>query len=152
MNPKQLLEAIIRPALACLGSQYCTQSAVILLLATAAQESLCGEYVGQVGGPALGIFQMEPATYQDTLARSHEPRLLAPHYAKRMVYDMRYATQMARLKYWLAPDPLPAPEDMCGMWQYYKRVWNTALGDTTMTEFYFHWREFVRPNLMEAAA
>lgn len=151
MKPSQLTEAIIRPALACLGSQYCTQSAVILLLATAAQESLCGEYVTQVGGPALGIFQMEPPTYRDVLQRAHEPRLLAPHHAERMVYDFRYAAQMARLKYWLDPEPLPAADDMGGMWSTYKRVWNTPQGAATKKQFITHWETFVLPTVRAAA-
>ena len=40
-------------------------SAVNLLLGTAAQESRLGEYIEQVNGPALGIFQMEPKTEID---------------------------------------------------------------------------------------
>ena len=43
-----------------------SDNAVNLLMGTAAQESHLGKYRKQLGGgPALGIFQMEPATFND---------------------------------------------------------------------------------------
>jgi hypothetical protein len=43
-----------------------SESAVNLLLGTAAQESQFGTYFRQIGGgPALGVFQMEPDTEID---------------------------------------------------------------------------------------
>ena len=43
-----------------------SDNAVNLLMGTAAQESHLGKYRKQIGGgPALGIFQMEPATFND---------------------------------------------------------------------------------------
>ena len=44
------------------------QSAIDLLLGTAAQESAFGTYLRQVNGPALGAFQMEPATFKSVKA------------------------------------------------------------------------------------
>lgn len=150
MNAKQLWEAIIGPALRALGTQYGGASAEVLLLATAAQESLCGEYVHQVNGPALGIYQMEPPTYADTCTRNSRRLPDGYHSRDRLVYDLRYATQIARLKYWLDPEPLPYPEDMGGMWSYYKRVWNTPAGAATKEQFVAHWEGLVLPVLKES--
>ena len=64
MKATQLREQVIAPALAKI--ELCTPAAVKLLLGTACVESQCGEYIKQMGtGPALGIFQIEPATYHD---------------------------------------------------------------------------------------
>ena len=45
-----------------MGGNYESKNANFLSLCTAAIESNCGYYIKQVGGPALGIWQMEPAT------------------------------------------------------------------------------------------
>lgn len=69
-SPRALsyMENIIKPALACLRLDRLTDyRALHLLLGTAAQESHLGEYVKQINGPAMGIYQMEPATYDDIL-------------------------------------------------------------------------------------
>ena len=59
MDPKQLKELIERVLR---KVNLYSDAAVDLLMLTAAQESACGKYIRQLGnGPALGIFQMEPA-------------------------------------------------------------------------------------------
>ena len=45
-----------------------SKNAVTLLLRTAAHESLMGHFMKQVRGPALGSFQMEPATFYDHIS------------------------------------------------------------------------------------
>lgn len=63
MNKKQLRDLIKRVLVAL---DLHSESAENLLIGTAAQESALGEYIRQLGnGPALGIFQMEPATFKD---------------------------------------------------------------------------------------
>src|SRR5699024_8406520 len=60
----QLREYVIRPVLEKMGVY--TKAGEELLVLTAATESLGGTYIHQVGGgPALGIYQMEPASYWD---------------------------------------------------------------------------------------
>ena len=62
MKATQLREQVIAPALAKID--LFSPEAVALVLGTACVESQCGEYIKQMGkGPALGIFQIEPATY-----------------------------------------------------------------------------------------
>jgi hypothetical protein len=64
IDPTQLRVRVIRPALSRID--LWSAAAEDLLLGTAAVESGCGRYLVQVGGgPALGIFQMEPATHDD---------------------------------------------------------------------------------------
>lgn len=148
MYPRQLFQSIIVPALAALGSQFASPAAAVLLLATTAQETLCGHYLVQIGGPALGIFQMERATWRDVLNRAGSSLPAAPHRADRMVYDLRYAVQIARLKYYLDPQALPAADDIGGLWDYYKRVWNTKLGAATEVQFRARWAQYVAPALV----
>ncbi len=53
---------IVQPVLAALGTW--SLESEMLLMGTAAHESLL-IYTHQIGGPALGYFQMEPATHDD---------------------------------------------------------------------------------------
>ena len=115
MKPDQLLTYIIRPALrimTAVAGEYNQPAAAIQLLGTSAQETHCGEYVHQIDGPALGIYQCEPETHQLTLrwAQEHDEHVLG-HYNQpdeRLIYDLRYATMIARLLYRSIPKPLPA--------------------------------------------
>ena len=66
MNTEQLLELIITPTHKYMGGNYQSDSADLLSLCTAAIESDCGYYIKQLNGPALGVWQMEPATHNDT--------------------------------------------------------------------------------------
>jgi hypothetical protein len=66
---------VIAPALALIGLGGA--AAEELMLGTALQESGGGWRLAQAAGPALGIWQMEPATFTDlaTIFLSHEPAL-----------------------------------------------------------------------------
>ena len=66
MDAFQLRTEIVKPALEAIG--YYSPAAEALIMGTAAQESHL-KYVKQLGdGPALGLFQMEPATHDDIWA------------------------------------------------------------------------------------
>ena len=62
MNINQFEDLIIQPTLEELG--YATPNAIQLVTATALAESRLF-YIHQLGRPALGVFQMEPATHDD---------------------------------------------------------------------------------------
>lgn len=112
-----------------------------LLFLTACVESDCGKYNRQLGGgPALGIFQMEPAThddiwenylrYRDSLASRVMSVLdedVEPS-AKLLVDNDNYACIMARIKYLRSPYVLPMFDDIQGLAQYWKDIYNTELG------------------------
>lgn len=60
---KNQFRSLILRVLTNVDPALCSDAAVNLLLGTAAQESEFGKYIRQIRGPALGVFQMEPATF-----------------------------------------------------------------------------------------
>ncbi len=116
--------------------------AIDLLLGTAAQESGFGRYMKQLNGPALGAFQMEPATFEWLQVKYDDkyPELVG-RYAKEMEWDLRLAIVMARLRYRAVPLPLPdgGIETLAA---YYKRHFNTPLGKATEEEFMANYRKY----------
>lgn len=143
---------VIRPVLQLMGARFASEAAVQLLALTAAAESgfefrrqradyRDGEWTY---GPARGIYQMEPATFDDVRRYLRERRgsdqwdavqIFMPEpetvTADWLCFDDALATAIARIRYWMDPEPLPAPDDFDGLWQTYKRVWNTPLGAAT---------------------
>lgn len=108
-----------------------------LLLLTAAHESHLGTYIRQVRGPALGVYQMEPATHDDIWRNflAHRPALakeahLLAGYDRllQLEADLAYQTLMARIHYLRIPAPLPWSGDVWAMAEYWKQWWNTPLG------------------------
>jgi hypothetical protein len=47
------------------------------------------------------------------------------------LYDLRFATCMARVKYLTIPEPLPAANDIGAIAAYWKQYYNTLAGGTT---------------------
>lgn len=146
MNPQQLHDYIIKPALQYMGGNYYSKDAAFLLLCTAAIESNCGEYIKQINGPALGIWQMEPTTEADIWvncdvlfsAFANKIRALATIDKLGLVSLMHsplYACAMARLKYAMDSKKLPSRENLRDVYDYYKRVYNTPLGASTWEKF-----------------
>ncbi len=149
MNPQQLLDYIIKPTLKYMGGNYYSKESAFLLLCTAAIESNCGEYIKQINGPALGVWQMEPDTHNDIWDNCDA--LIGPFEQK--IYDIcgrctdntlidspKYACAMARLKYSMDPHPLPkytgdSNVDLKSFYDYYKRVYNTGLGASTFDKW-----------------
>ena len=153
MNPEQLLIYIIPPALLALGDKFNSYRAHIQLLATCGHESHCGEFVHEEHdkkrGAALGIYQCEPTTHRLVLhwTMKHEPTVLVSLTSSddRLMYDLNYATQIARLLYYSIPEPLPAV-DMTAMWHYYKSYYNRG-GAATQNEWDANWKRFIAPVL-----
>ena len=119
------------------------QSAIDLLLGTAAQESAFGTYLKQVNGPALGAFQMEPATFYTVKAWSVRrfPLVLEGRYAPELEYDLSIAILSARLNYLSKPDSIP--ESLQGQAAYWKKYWNTYLGKGTIEQYVKNWQRYV---------
>lgn len=127
-----------------------------LLIFTCAAESLGGTYIRQVNGPALGIYQMEPETYNDLWQtylknKTHLCMILLSNFdlcfqpsPERLIYDLRFATAMTRLFYSRIPTPLPKADDIEGLWFYYKRYYNTEKGKATMKETIKKYHDFLR--------
>lgn len=119
------------------------QSAIDLLLGTAAQESAFGTYLKQVNGPALGVFQMEPATFYTVKAWAEKrfPLILEGRCATELEYDLSIAILSARLNYLSKPDSIP--ESLQGQAAYWKRYWNTYLGKGTIEQYVRNWNKYV---------
>lgn len=137
LNLTQFKSLIVRPALDAvnLGGD----KAVNLITGTCLAESSLA-WLQQISGPALGIAQMEPATHDDcwnNYLRHNQDlanRILAtcglsglPD-ASIMVWNLRYAVLMARVKYLRVQAPLPAATNATALSVYHKRHYNTALG------------------------
>ncbi len=147
----QFTKYIIKPALTVIGHD--SPAAVELVLGTALQESRL-QYVKQLGnGPALGMFQMEPATHDDIWENylAYKPELAdavkslaAPNggghpSANELIGNMWYAAAMCRVHYLRVSDPLPSAGDTPGMAAYWKEHYNTHLGAGTEEEFEEVW-------------
>lgn len=136
-------ELIIRPTLKML--ELYSEDAEELLILTMAQESDGGTYFKQIHGPALGAFQMEPATHDDIwnnyILKHHDLKedvikmmgvSIWPPDAKRMIFDLEYAVMMARIFYERVPEKLPLSTSIPDIAVYYKKYWNTSLGKATI--------------------
>jgi hypothetical protein len=142
INPKDLREFIIKPALKELGMW--SDIAENLVAGTCAVESNMGMYLKQKGGgPALGIYQMEPATHTDIWENfiAHRHTLVdkigyskMPH-PKTLVYDLDYATKMCRIHYFRQSEPLPIDNSVEKLGQYWKNHYNTIKGAGTVEKF-----------------
>jgi hypothetical protein len=138
LDADQLISLVIKPALTDLV--LLSDEAVELLVFTCAVESDGGTYLKQIGGPALGIYQMEPKTYNDIWqnyinhSSSLKLKLVLNFNAgfmpdeDRLIYDLRFATAMARIHYLRVAAPLPKLYDLDGLWSYYKAYYNTSKG------------------------
>lgn len=154
IDADQLREAVIKPVL--LRVELYSPAAEVLLLGTAAAEGIIGNrsMLRQVGGPALGIYQMEPATHGWlvgwVLARSSRFTPLIEWVQKtggfheeRLVYDLAYMSVLCRLRYLVVPAPLPRADDLPGLAAYWKKHYNTSLGKGTVAGFLSKFRSYV---------
>lgn len=141
INLKDLANYVITPTLTILGLY--SKSAEQLLAGTYVVESLMkGEArLHQVGGgPARGIYQMEPATLTDCFNSylRYRPELLAKvrhlmcvnmDQVQQLDGNLYYATAMARIKYLRASSPLPPVGNAVAMANYHKIWYNSRQGD-----------------------
>lgn len=147
----QFRHMIVAPTL--MEIEMYSPAAESLLVGTALMESGIEELMQRGGGPARGLYQMEPATFGDITVRyfSKRPdlrirceRLLAPAPSRwgQVVTNLSWATAIARLKYWMAPEKLPPVADIDALGDYWKRHYNTAEGAGDPAEFARRYRKF----------
>lgn len=144
LDVRQLKTEIVRPTL--FAIDLWSLAAENLLTGTALAETRAA-YVRQVGGgPALGLWQMEPATHDDCwqnfLRFPAQSRFATDIRAmlggdisqvEQLVCNLRYACAMARIRYYRAQEPLPHATDATGLSAYHKAHYNTALGTADPT-------------------
>ncbi|MEH6477643.1 MAG: hypothetical protein V7727_18270 [Sneathiella sp.] len=129
---------VIAPVLT--GLDLWDPAAEKLVLGTALVESGLRRSRQMGGGPARGIFQMEPATFKDIERYLLKPGKLdlRARAAKNCIGDPFdfgelagndfLAAAFCRLKYLPDPHPLPDPDDIEGLAAYWKRTYNSPLG------------------------
>lgn len=136
-----------------LGINLYSDNALNLLLGTCAQESAFGKYRKQLGGgPALGIFQMEPATFRDICDNflRYKPELISKiqkisqvdsFEPNDLVNNDKLAICFARIHYLRVKSSIPS--DISGWAKYWKQHYNTRLGKGTEDEFIQNFKMFV---------
>jgi len=138
-----------------------TDVSVTLMLGTAAQETLMGFYLHQFGGgPGKGIYSIEPETHLDIVGRY----LQRPENAKllqivegfvsrgaklgdhdELIYNLRYATAIARIKYWTRPEKLPTDAtDIAALGKYWDVHYNANDKVGFPAEFVGNYEKYVR--------
>lgn len=154
LDCSQFRSLIIEPVLSKL--KVYSKGAEELLVFTCAAESLGGTFLAQVKGPALGIYQMEPNTYTDIWAnyiraRNQLATLMALHFGcnkvpdlDRMIYDLHFATAMARIHYLRVTGNIPDPANVEAIWDYYKEHYNTELGKAKKEDAIKKYQSFIR--------
>ena len=120
-----------------------------LLLLTAAHESHLGTYLRQTQGPALGIFQMEPDTYEDLRINYLSFRwnlwdilsetCVNPRDPENLVTNLRTAVVAARLQYYRVPEAIPNTLEELA--DYAKKYWNTEAGAATSADYLKAYKE-----------
>jgi len=125
-----------------------SQDALMLILRTGAVGSGF-RHLRQIGGPALGFFQMEPDTALDLVVNFLNSRsvlttlidVVAGGSSWRGDLDYHLASNIAlqialcRLKYWRVSAAIPAADDLNGQAKYWKEHYNTAAGKGTPAQF-----------------
>ena len=151
---RNLIEGVLRQ-LATLPSypSINRKEAVELLMGTCAQESHLGKYRKQIGGgPALGIYQMEPATFDDIVENylSFNPSLKSKIMeasgvrglkAGDLVNNDKLSTCMARVHYLRVKEAIPSSLE--GQARYWKKYYNTPLGAGTEEEYKSNYKNLV---------
>jgi hypothetical protein len=137
----QLRDLVIAPTLRGLG--LWSLPAQELLLGTAAWESGGFSALHQIHGPALGLYQMEPKTHDDIWrtflgthadlsARVESFAVGARPLLDQLVWNLAYATAMARIKYFRSPFSMPETVDLPHLAAIWKTYYNTAEGKGTV--------------------
>lgn len=150
MNAIHFRQHVIKPTLDHINMW--SQPAEDLLCGTALAESKLRWLTQHGGGPALGVYQIEPATFSDIWDRYLERRTdikerveelaaPAPSLERQLITNLAFATAIARVRYFMDPAPLPSPHDMnyasyvFALAETWKRVFNTHQGAGTVDHF-----------------
>ena len=146
LNVTLIRTQVIYPALNKMGMW--SEAAGELVLGTAIVESNL-TYLKQHGdGPALGLWQVEPATHEDLYANylNYRPEMMsslmelrspALNMNENLATNLMYGAAVCRLCYYRKPDPLPEAGDVEGQGKFWKKHYNTPLGAGTVPKYVF---------------
>ncbi len=141
LNVAQFREYIVQPTLIRLGLH--SLSAEQLLIGTALTESGL-KFLHQVGGgPAQGVYQMEPDTEQDiwdnylVYRNSLAKRIsgIMSGMPNNLIGNLYYATAMCRIHYLRVKEKLPDADNIEDMANYWKKHYNTPEGKGEIIDF-----------------
>lgn len=136
----QMRALVIRPTLQKLAPAIpYSATAETLVLATGNWESEGYTKLAQIGGPAQGFWQIEPATEADCWTNfiDFRPTLRSIMFdilggagpnPNALIINLAYACAIVRVKYDRAPKPLPDPVNAQSLAAYYKMFYNTSQG------------------------
>ena len=137
---------------------FFTKDSANLVLGTIAQESGYGKYRRQLGnGPALGIAQMEPDTFNDINKNflSYRPYIIdsikktcevTELKAEDLETNDKLAICMCRVQYLRFKNPIPT--DLPGYAALWKFRYNTIKGAGTVKEFIENYKKYVIPDTL----
>jgi len=160
LDVKQFRELVVRPTLEQID--LWSEAAENLVVGTAVQESRLCFLKQKGGGPALGVYQPEPATHADVWVNflrfrsglARKVKALAPSNGMlvgsppphpshtQLITNLAYATAICRVIYYRRPEPLPAADDIPGLAAYWKQHYNTPRGAGTAMEWEDNYRRY----------
>ena len=151
INKEQLTNEVIQPLLHLIpkGLSWRAVTAIEMIIA---HESKRGEFLKQVGGPAMGWIMMEPPIYYTVWAygqtvwyNAYNAGLITKHEYKykfvppieRLLYDLRFNIFMARQRLFMKPGLLP--ETPAEISIYLKKFWNSPSGAAQEDSYLKDW-------------
>ncbi len=143
IDVKSLRLSLIRPLLK--EIKLWNKSAENLIVGTGLVESNLS-YLVQNCGPALGLWQIEPPTYQwikykIACDKTLQTRILAAlNYSElpdevNLIYNLGLSIIICRIKYLLSPQPLPDSNDVKKLSLYWGEIYNTRSDPLQMNRF-----------------
>lgn len=157
-----LRHSIVAPALAEVADvarlpHFASEAAIDLVMATAAAESEFSAIHQVGGGPALGLWQIEPATAQDVWANYLEHRGALAAGIQRLLHkgsrdqqvasNLAYGAALCRIIYLRRPEPLPRLGDIPAYAAFWKAHFNTPAGKGVPAEFVARYARLIAPTL-----
>lgn len=165
VKPEIMRNQVIRPVLGRLqgyDTRMLSDSSVVLMDGTIAQESDYGRYTTQLGGgPALGLCGVEPRTeiwlVEDYLERrgkeelkqivmsflvTTEDNVSRETRHAQLETNAFYCVAVGRVLLWTKPEPLPPASDLFANGQYWKAHYNTPAGAGTAGEWVKSYKYF----------
>lgn len=158
---------VVIPALQSIGQA--SPAAIELVLGTGLHESNAWLFTHQVGGgSALGMWQMERATFnflfatylsvarrsdismalRDMVIKTNNEFFSPEHHM--LTYNHWLAAAMCRVHYLKVKEPLPERGDIHGQAVYWKKYYNTKYGKGNITQYIKSWQANVDyPKLSE---
>ena len=148
---------VIKPALEKLG--LWSTAAEELVLGTAIVESALIYLRQHGGGPAQGLWQVEPKAHEDLYtsflsygqelgSRLMELRAPGLSMSENLATNLMYGAAVCRLCYYRQPEALPEAGGIEGQAAFWKQHYNTPLGAGTVSKYAFKVQKTLREGVV----